>query len=277
MKTISILGCGWLGLPLGLLLVEKGFKIKGSTATRDKLLVLGKEGIEPYYINLSPEINADYDPGFFKSDVLIINFPPQRRADIVFYHQKQIESLIAKINNSSVEYVFFVSSTSVYPELNREVTEDEILWPTKDSGKALLNVENILLDLSDIKTTVLRFAGLIGYDRMPGRFLSGKRDVKNGNAPVNLIHRDDCIQIIIEIIQQGVWGQILNGCCDKHPLRKEYYTRQAKIIGVDPPTFDDSDTPNFKIISNKKLKKILNYRFKYPDPSVIVENKGKII
>ena len=112
---------------------------------------------------------------------------------------------------------------------------------------------------------------------MPGRFLSGKRDLKSGNAPVNLIHRDDCIQIIIEIIQQGVWGQILNGCCDKHPLRKEYYTRQAKIIGVDPPTFDDLDTPNFKIISNKKLKKILNYRFKYPDPSVIVENKGKII
>ena len=277
MKTISILGCGWLGLPLGLFLLEKGFKIKGSTATPDKLLVLEKEGIEPYYINLSPEINADYDPDFFKSDVLIINFPPQRRADIVSYHQKQIESLISEINNTPVQHVLFVSSTSVYPELNREVTEDEILWPTKDSGKALLNVENILLDLSDIKTTVLRFAGLIGYDRMPGRFLSGKRDVKNGNAPVNLIHRDDCIQIIFEIIQQGVWGQILNGCCDKHPLRKEYYTLQAKIIGVDLPTFDDSDITNYKIISNKKLKKILSYRFKYSDPSAIVENKGKII
>jgi len=276
MKTISILGCGWLGLPLAIFLLEKDFEVKGSTATRDKLIELKAKGIEPYYINLSPEINADYVPDFLKSDVLIINFPPLRRPDIVFYHQKQIESLIAKINNSSVEYVLFISSTSVYPELNREVGEDEILWPTKDSGKALLNVENILLDLSDIKTTVLRFAGLIGYDRMPGRFLSGKRDVKNGNAPVNLIHRDDCIQIIFEIIKQGVWGEILNGCCDKHPLRKEYYTRQAKIIGVDPPTFDDSDTPNYKIISNKKLKKILNYRFKYPDPSVIVESKGEI-
>jgi len=277
MKTISILGCGWLGLPLGLFLLEKGFKIKGSTATPDKLLVLEKEGIEPYYINLSPEINADYDPDFFKSDVLIINFPPQRRADIVSYHQKQIESLIAEINNSSIEYVLFISSTSVYPELNREVREDEIIKPTKDSGKALLNVESLLTNVSRTQTTVLRFAGLIGYDRMPGRFLLGKRDVKNGNAPVNLIHRDDCIQIIFEIIQQDVWGQILNGCCDKHPLRKEYYTLQAKIIGVDLPTFDDSDITNYKIISNKKLKKILSYRFKYSDPSAIVENKGKII
>jgi len=277
MKTISILGCGWLGLPLGLFLLEKGFKIKGSTATPDKLLVLEKEGIEPYYINLSPEINADYDPDFFKSDVLIINFPPQRRADIVSYHQKQIESLISEIKKSPLKKAVFVSSTSVYPEVNREVTEDEDLKPTKDSGKALLNVEDIMMNINQVQTTVLRFAGLIGYDRMPGRFLSGKRDVKNGNAPVNLIHRDDCIQIIFEIIQQGVWGQILNGCCDKHPLRKEYYTRQAKIIGVDLPTFDDSEVSNYKIISNMKLKKILNYRFKYPDPSVIVENKGKII
>jgi len=277
MKTISILGCGWLGFPLGLFLLEKGFKIKGSTATQDKLLVLEKEGIEPYYIKLSPEINADYAPDFFKSDVLIINFPPQRRADIICYHQKQIESLIAEINNSLVQYVLFISSTSVYPELNREVGEDEIIKPTKDSGKALLSVENILTNISRIHTTVLRFAGLIGYDRMPGRFLSGKRDVKNGNAPVNLIHRDDCIQIIFEIIKQGVWGEILNGCCDKHPLRKEYYTRQAKIIGACLPTFDDSEVSNYKIISNKKLKKILNYRFKYPDPSVIVENKGEII
>jgi nucleoside-diphosphate-sugar epimerase len=268
MKTISILGCGWLGLPLGQFLAEKGFKIKGSTATPDKLSEIKANGIEPFYINLSPEINADYDPDFLNSDVLIISFPPQRRPDIIDYHQKQIESLIAEMKNSRVQYVLFVSSTSVYPEVNREVTEDEILEPKKDSGKALLNVENLLMSMDNIQTTVLRFAGLIGYDRMPGRFLSGKREVKNGNAPVNLIHRDDCILIIHEIIRQCVWGQILNGCTDKHPLRKEYYTEQAKIIGVDPPTFDDSQVCNYKIISNKKLKKTLNYRFKYPDPSV---------
>ena len=255
MKTISILGCGWLGLPLAQFLLNKGFKVKGSTATPEKLTELKQRGIDPYYINLSPEINSDFDPDFFNSDILIINFPPQRRADIVSYHQTQIESLITEINNSSIENILFVSSTSVYPDLNREVTEDEDLKPSKDSGKALLNVENILLNLSPIQTTVLRFAGLIGYDRMPGRFLSGKREVKNGNAPVNLIHRDDCIQIIYEIIKQCVWGEILNGCCDMHPLRKDYYREQAKLIGVDPPTFDDSDISDYKIISNKKLKK----------------------
>jgi len=271
MKTISILGCGWLGLPLGVFLLEKGFKVNGSTATPDKLSVLEKEGIEPFYINLSPEINRDFDPDFLKSDILIINFPPQRRPDIVDYHQAQIESLISEIKKSSIEFVIFVSSTSVYPDVNREVREEENLIPTKDSGKALVAVERLLMDSNEFKTTVIRFGGLIGYDRMPGRFLSGKRNLNNGNAPVNLIHREDCMQIIHEIIRQGVWGEMLNGCCDKHPLRKEYYNEQAKLIGVDPPAFDDSEVANYKIISNKKLKKMLNYRFKYPDPSVIDE------
>ncbi|NIX15538.1 MAG: SDR family NAD(P)-dependent oxidoreductase, partial [Candidatus Dadabacteria bacterium] len=86
MKTISILGCGWLGLPLGLFLREKAFKIKGSTATPGKLSELKAKGIEPFYISLSPEINADFDPEFLNSDILIINFPPKRREDIISYH-----------------------------------------------------------------------------------------------------------------------------------------------------------------------------------------------
>ncbi|NIP37928.1 MAG: SDR family oxidoreductase [Candidatus Dadabacteria bacterium] len=269
MNKISILGCGWLGLPLAKFLIEQGFEVKGSTATRDKLSDLKSKGIEQYYVNLSPEINPDFDPEFFNTDMLIINFPPQRRENIVSYHQNQIRSLVGQIKNSPIEYMLFVSSTSVYPDLNREVKESETEKPTKESGKALIKVENILMNLENVETTVLRLAGLIGYDRMPGRFLSGKRGIKNGNAPVNLIHRDDCIFIIHQIISQGVWGEVLNGCSDEHPLRKDYYTHQAKLIGADPPDFDDSDVPNYKIISNKKLKKILDYDFKYPDPSKI--------
>ncbi len=272
MKTISILGCGWLGLPLGEFLLEKGYRVKGSTATTDKLNLLKTRNIEPYYINLSPDINPDYNPDFFKCDVLIVNFPPQRRNDIVLYHKKQIESLIQELGNTEVEYVLFVSSTSVYPEVNGEVTEDDLIEPSKESGKALLTVENLLIKCDHFKTTVLRLAGLIGYDRMPGRFLSGKRDIKNGNSPVNLIHRDDCVEIIFRIIETGLWGEILNGCADKHPIRKDYYIEQARIAGFELPRFSDSTEAEFKIVSNAKLKKLLKYEFKYGDPSNITEN-----
>ncbi len=272
METISILGCGWLGLPLGVYLVKKGYKVKGSTTEPYKLKQVKEKGIEPYLIVLNPEIHgANYDE-FLNCDVLIIDFPPERRDDIIDYHQDQIKSLISAIRSGTVKHVIFTSSTSVYPDVNREVYEDHESKPTKSSGKALLKVENLLRESHKFETTIIRFGGLIGYDRMPGKFLAGKKDLASGDAPVNLIHRDDCIQIIYKIITNNIWGETFNACADFHPTRRQYYTQQAELIGLTPPSFNESGACNYKIVSNKKLKKLLNYKFKYPDPAKIVEN-----
>jgi 3-hydroxyisobutyrate dehydrogenase-like beta-hydroxyacid dehydrogenase len=50
MTKISILGCGWLGLPLAKVLVKNGFSVKGSTTTQDKILVLKQLGVDPFLI-----------------------------------------------------------------------------------------------------------------------------------------------------------------------------------------------------------------------------------
>jgi nucleoside-diphosphate-sugar epimerase len=55
MKTISILGCGWLGIPLAETLIQKGFSIKGSTTSANKLSVLQNKGIEPFAISLEAD------------------------------------------------------------------------------------------------------------------------------------------------------------------------------------------------------------------------------
>ncbi len=142
MKTISILGCGWLGLPLASFLISKGYKVKGSTRTQSELEVLRTDGIAAYLVDLDPQVRGPYVDEFFNSDILIINFPPARRDDIVEYHQKQITSLITHVDN--VEKVLFVSSTSVYPDTNGPVVESDDLTPTKSSGRALLRVEKLL-------------------------------------------------------------------------------------------------------------------------------------
>ncbi|MGB7293751.1 MAG: SDR family oxidoreductase [Thermodesulfobacteriota bacterium] len=272
METISILGCGWLGLPLGVYLVKKGYKVKGSTTEPDKLKLIKEKGIEPYLIVLSPEIYGENYDEFLNCDSLIIDFPPERRDDIIDYHQDQIKSLISAIGSGTVKHIIFTSSTSVYPDINREVYEAPEPKPTKPSGKALMKVENLLRESQKFKTTIIRFGGLIGYDRMPGKFLAGKKDLASGDAPVNLIHRDDCIEIIFRVIKKNIWGETFNACADFHPTRKQYYTEQAELIGQTPPAFSESEACNYKIVSNKKLKKLLNYKFKYPDPSRIVEN-----
>ncbi len=263
------MGCGWLGLPLAEYLLGKGHKVKGSTRTRSELEVIGSRGIEPFYLVLDPGLRGDGADNFFDCDVLVVNFPPERRDDIAEYHPAQIRSLTARLESSPVKNVIFVSSTSVYPEDGREVSEDDNAPPAKPSGVALLEAERLLRESSAFETTVIRFGGLIGYDRMPGRFLAGRKGVAGGGAPVNLVHRDDCIGIIHRVIERGAWGEVFNACADEHPPRKEYYTAQARKLGLEPPSFEDAEPGGFKIVRSDKLKKLLGYRFKYPDPRLI--------
>jgi len=97
---ISILGCGWLGLPLALSLIENGHFVNGSTRDPDKLGRIKDYGIEPYLLELSPDLISDNVESFFDSEILVINIPPERRDDIVEFHSKQMENIIAVLNNS---------------------------------------------------------------------------------------------------------------------------------------------------------------------------------
>ena len=264
---ISILGCGWLGLPLAVHLVGKGYAVKGATTRPEKMDVLREKDIEPFLIRLNPEINPDYSPLFFDSGVLVVNIPPGRsRADVAAYHISQIRSLITAMQPSAVNKILFVSSTSVYPDLNRSVREEDAGSAVRESGEALLQVEKIWREDPRFTTTIVRFGGLFGGDRNPGRFLSGKTLDNNGEAPVNLIHRDDCVAILSEIIVQERWGEIYNACADVHPSKKEFYTAAAQKLGISPPVFAGKEKGNYKIINSDKLKKELGYKFKYPDP-----------
>lgn len=264
--TISILGCGWLGLPLGKYLVEKGFAVKGSVTSEETFPVLEQYGLVPTKLILSPELQGENTRSFFACDLLIVSFPPERRPDIEEYLPAQLQSLIAHIIRNKVPKVLFISSTSVYPDVNREVFEHENLPASKGSGKALKIAENMLLEQSAFVTTVLRFGGLVGYDRLPGRYLAAKKEVPNADAPVNLIHRDDCIEIIYQLISQDIWGEVFNACADEHPLRKDYYRQAALRIGLEPPVFSSEGSSTYKIVNSDKLKRRLNYTFKYADP-----------
>ena len=50
---VSILGCGWLGLPLAKSLIEKGFSVNGSTTSVEKIPILESLGIQTSIVTLS--------------------------------------------------------------------------------------------------------------------------------------------------------------------------------------------------------------------------------
>jgi nucleoside-diphosphate-sugar epimerase len=263
MKQISILGCGWLGLPLAKYLVQKGNTVKGSTTSSDKLELLKSLGILPFSINITAEeITGSTDDFLENSEILIINIPPKLRAEEKENFVSKIQLLIPYIEKSTISKVIFVSSTSVYADDNEVVTEDSFHEPATESGRQLFATESILKNNSSFQTTVIRFGGLIGEDRNPIRFLAGRKNLENPEAPINLIHLEDCIGIIASIIEQDCWDQTFNAVTPFHPSRKKYYSQKAVAMNLDLPEFNSSSVSNGKTISSAKVQEVLNYSFK---------------
>ncbi|BDB56162.1 SDR family oxidoreductase [Flavobacterium ammonificans] len=265
MTQISILGCGWLGLPLAKALLKKGFLAKGSTTSIEKISVLESAGIAPFIIRLEEEKISDSITDFLAdSQILIVDIPPKLRGNSNENFVAKIATLIPFIENSTIEKVLFVSSTSVYGEDNELVTDETPLNPDSEGGRQLAIVESLLQKNSCFETTILRFGGLIGEDRNPVRFLSGRENIENPDSPINLIHQDDCIGIIKKIIELDSWNKTFNAVAPFHPTRKEYYTQKAADLNLALPKFVPSNTMAGKTILSDTLKNSLQYSFIKP-------------
>jgi nucleoside-diphosphate-sugar epimerase len=268
-KKISILGIGWLGFPLAKKLIEKGYNVKGSTTSVNKLDLLQANDIQPFQIELSEkEIKGNIEAFLNDSEFLIIDIPPKLRSNPTDNFVEKIKFLTSYIENSTVKNVLFVSSTSVYADVFpiAEIDENSIPNPDSESGKQLLQTEEFLLSNENFQTIILRFGGLIGEDRHPIKFLAGKTNVENPDAPVNLIQQEDCIAIIIEMLNQvqhdGVAiNSIFNVVAPQHPTRKDYYTKKALELNLPLPTFAKNSESKGKIISSEKLENTLRYSF----------------
>lgn len=267
MTQISILGCGWLGLPLAKsLIVKKRYSINGSTTSENKLSILENADINPFLVALESESVSESIKDFLaESEILIIDIPPKLRANTDSLRKifvNKIENLIPFIENSEIQKVLFVSSTSVYGDENNLITEDTIPNPETESGKQLLLAEALLQKNQHFETTILRFGGLIGEDRHPVKHLAGKENLENPDAPINLIHLNDCIAIIEEIINQSKWNEVFNAVAPFHPTREEYYTQKAKEQNLIAPKFSSEKSNIKKVISSEKIENTLHYTFK---------------
>ncbi len=270
MTQISILGCGWLGLPLAKVLLKNGFSVKGSTTSVEKLSVLQNSEIQPYLIALSEnETTGNLSDFLENSKILIIDVPPKLRGSATdpssalrMTFVSKIKNVIPFIEKSTIENVLFISSTSVYGEDNLVVTEETELNPETESGRQLLQAEQLLQNNSNFKTTTLRFGGLIGDDRHPIKFLAGRKNIENPNASINLIHQDDCIGIIMEIIELKSWNETFNAVTPFHPSRKDYYTQKAIDLNLDLPEFNAENSSFGKIILSSKIETVLGYSFR---------------
>ncbi len=251
MENISLLGSGWLGLALAEHLVHQGYKVNASTRTTKRFEAIQACAAIPFALDID-HLAGDIKV-FLKTDILIINITSK---NITGYKE-----LISQIELSTVKKLIFVSSTSVYKNINAAVTESS---GAENVDSAPYQIENLFRLNKCFQTTVIRFAGLIGHDRHPGRF-SGNRKIPEPDAPVNLIHRDDCINIVSEIIQQDIWGEVFNACADTHPSKRDFYSLARQNLALPVPEFEESTDAGYKIVDNKKIKRVLGYSFIHAD------------
>mgnify|MGYP001479362126 FL=1 len=104
--------------------------------------------------------------------------------------------------------------------------------------------------------------GLLGGDRHPVKFLAGRQDVANPQAPVNLIQQQDAIHLILKVLQQEKFGEVFHGVYPLHPSKKEYYSAKAKELNVEPPAFDTASITKGKKISSTNTQKELEFVFR---------------
>ncbi len=237
-------------MPLAKKLIKEGHQVYGSTTSPNKLSDLESKGITPFIIDIDQENNGLAT--FLESDVLVINIPSKNK--------NGFQRLISAIEQSALRKVVFVSSTSVYPNTNGVVTEE-----TETIPSPLREVEQLFTSNTDIQATILRFGGLFGYDRKPGNFFKPNSIIDHPEGYVTMIHQDDCIGIIQDIISQKVWNETFNACSTSHPTRREYYLNEAKKVGRTDIAFNEQSENQYKIVSNQKLKDVLNYNFKHDD------------
>ena len=258
MNKISIIGCGWLGLPLAIAFLKKGFDVKGSTTSAEKLAGLQNQGIEPYLIRLEPNFVGDLR--FFDSEILIINVPPRAKAMGEEFHLQQISFLLSEASKSNVlKKILFVSSTSVYPNIEKEMKEEDAI-----PDHYLVKAEKLVSDFctkNKKQFLIIRFGGLMGFDRNACKYFTPS--TAHDYSKVNYIHQLDAVGAIVCVVGEDNWGQVFNIVSPKHPSRAEIYAKCLE--GLVKETYE-SGRSSIKVINTDNFFTKSKYQFQFLDP-----------
>jgi nucleoside-diphosphate-sugar epimerase len=275
---VLIVGCGYVGLPLGAALAARGNEVFG--LRRAPWSPPGPESgaIQPLAGDITrPEDLARLPTGYD----WVVNCasssgggPAEYRSLYVQGTRNLLDWLAARPPGKFV----YTSSTAVYGQndgsLVDETAPTEPLAPT---ARVLVEAEKVLLEAArqrSFPAIIARLAGIYG----PGRgywfkqYLSGAAPLEGGGGRIlNMIHRDDVVGALIAALDQGRPGEIYNVVDDEPVTQLAFFQGLSAALGraLPPPAPQEPGAarkraPANKRVSNRKLKTELGYLFKYP-------------
>ena len=268
MKKVSIIGLGWLGHAAGVLFQQQGYLVLGSATSQEKVAQLQQKGIDAVQFKLDPRPEGIGYLRLFDSEILIVTLPPRSRQGDGEAYLQQLAVIRELLVASAVEQVIFISSTGIYPNESNPspYTEDEPINANNSGNSVLYRAEALMASPSNYQLTVLRMGGLMGADRIPGAYFSGKEQVV-GHTRVNFIHQLDAARTIAWVVDQGLWNQTFNGVAPEHPFRREVYAKNASACGIPLPASyqEAADEKVGRWISSEKIS-ATGFSFDFPNP-----------
>ena len=132
------------------------------------------------------------------------------------------------------------------------------------SYQAIVEAER-LIQRKGLPYLILRFGGLAGPNRHPGRFLSRMNNIPNSGQTINYLHLQDAIDSTVHLINRDKWNEIYNVVSPGHPTKMEFYSKMAQLLKLPSPNFDQSTDRVKRIVTSDKLIET-DYEFFYADP-----------
>jgi nucleoside-diphosphate-sugar epimerase len=275
---VLIVGCGYVGLPLGAELARQGHDVFGLRRSASSTPEMKVAGITP----LAGDITRPEDLQRLSSPFdWVVNTVSSSKGGVEEYRQVYLDGtlkLLDWLQSTPLKRFVYASSTSVYGQTDGSlIKETSATEPASSTSRVLVETEKVLLEAWQQRrfpAVILRVAGIYG----PGRghlFLQYlKSQVKipgKGERIINMIHRDDVVGAIIAALKDGRAGEIYNAVDDEPVAQIHFFRWLSETLGKWMPPFA-TEAENAerkrgltnKKVSNRKLKMELGYQLKYP-------------
>ena len=274
---VLIVGCGYVGVPLGAELVQLSHEVFGlrrNLAAEDELKTAG---IQPLTGDVTKPESLARLPRDFDWVVNCVAAGGDSGSYREIYLQGT-RNLIDWLAPNPPKKFVYTSSTSVYGQNDGSpVKESSPAEPLAETSRILVETENVLLDAvaqKKFSAVILRVAGIYGPERGHWfkQFLKDAACIEGDGAHfLNMIHRDDLVRCIIAALKSGRAGEIYNAVDEEPVSLLHFFQWLAQAVDkpmppVGPDNSDDTRKRGVtnKRVSNRKLKMELGYRFKYP-------------
>ena len=279
MKSVLIVGCGYVGRHVARRLRDAGCAVTGVVRSQQSAELLAELSIVPIVADLDESSTVVALP--VANNALFYFVPPPATGD----SDLRLRNFLATLSMKKLPTrIVYISTSGVYGDCQGDwIDESQPLNPTSSRAKRRADAESALSEWSretGCPAMTLRVPGIYGPGRLPlERLRAGLPLLREADSPyTNRIHVDDLAATCVAAMTRGVPGAVYN-VSDGHPSNMtDYFNQIADYARLPrPPTVgrDEADAvltsgmrafmDESKRLVNRRMREELGVTLRYPN------------